>query len=175
MRVATWLSTGALVLGVSLAWSAPSDPLAPIGAFNKPPSAPVKPITETLWGRKVTDDYRYMEEQKADTVGWMKAEGAYTRAVLDAIQPLAKLRADSAKFSASFGLIQGYTIYGGRAFYEERTPGSDNFDLMVRDQAGTRKIVDVAALRAAHGDEPYAINYFLSSPDGAKVAVGVSA
>jgi prolyl oligopeptidase len=175
MRVATWLSTGALVLGGSLAWSAQSDSLAPIGAFNKPTSAPVKPITETLWGRKVTDDYRYMEEQKPDTIEWMKAEGAYTRAVLDAIHPLGKLRADVGKFSASFGLIQGYTIYAGRAFYEERAPGSDNFDLMVRDQAGTRKIVDVAALRAAHGGEPYAINYFLASPGGAKVAVGVSA
>jgi prolyl oligopeptidase len=175
MRLATWLSTGALVLGGSFAWSATSDSLAPVGTFNKPLSAPVKPITETLWGRKVTDDYRYMEEQKPDTIEWMKAEGAYTRAVLDAIPPLAKLRADAGKFSASFGLIQGYTIYGGRAFYEERTPGSDNFDLMVRDKAGTRKIVDVAALRAAHGGEPYAINYFLASPDGAKVAVGVSA
>ena len=176
MRVATWLSTGVVVLSSSIAWSAePADPLAPIGAFSKPASAPVKPITETLWGRKVTDDYRYMEAQKPDAIEWMKAEGAYTRAVLDAIQPLAKLRSDVAKFSASFGLIQGYTAYGGRAFYEERAPGSDNFDLMVRDSTGTRKIVDIAALRAAHGGEPYAINYFLPSPDGAKVAVGVSA
>ena len=175
MRVAIWLSTGVFALACSLAWSAPSDPLAPVGAFNKPASAPLKPITETIWGRKVTDAYRYMEEEKPDTMAWMKAEGAYTRAVLDAIQPLGKLRTDVAKFSASFGLIQGYTVYGGRAFYEERAPGSDNFDLMVKDSAGTRKIVDVAALRAAHGGEPYAINYFLASPDGAKVAVGVSA
>ena len=107
-------------------------------------------------------------------MAWMKAQGAYTRSVLDAIKPLAKLAADVAKFSASFGLIQGYAIYGGRAFYEERAPGSDNFDLMVKDAAGTRKIVDVAALRAAHGGKPYAINYFLASPDGAKVAVGIS-
>ena len=53
-------------------------------------------------------------------------------------------------------------VYGGRAFYEERAPGSDNFDLMVRDAAGTRKLVDVAALRAAHGGKPFAINYFLA-------------
>ena len=64
--------------------------------------------------------------------------------------------------------------YGGSAFYQERTPGSDNFDLVVRDTAGKRKIVDVATLRAAHGGTPYAINYFLASPDGSKVAVGIS-
>jgi prolyl oligopeptidase len=175
MRVARSLTMGVFALGCTLAWSAPSDPLAPIGAFDKPADAPVRPVTEILWGRKLTDDYRYMEEQKPEPVAWMKAEGAYTRRVLDAIQPLHELRADVAKFSASFGLIQGYVAYGGRAFYEERAPGSDNFDLMVRDSGGTRKIVDVAALRAAHGGEPYAINYFLASPDGAKVAVGVSA
>jgi prolyl oligopeptidase len=176
MRVATWLLIGACALGCALAASAPNDPLAPIGAFDKPAAAPVEPVTESLWGREVTDDYRYMEQQKPDTMAWMKAEGAYTRAVLDAIQPLRGLRADLARFSASFGLIQGYVVYGGRAFYEERAPGSDNFDLMVRDSSGgTRKIVDVTALRAAHGGEPYAINYFLASPDGARVAVGVSA
>jgi prolyl oligopeptidase len=122
----------------------------------------------------VTDDYRYMEEEKPETIAWMKAEGAYTREVLDAIKPLAQLRAEVAKFTASFGLVQGYTIFNGRAFYEERAPGSDNFDLMVKDSRGVRKVVDVAALRAAHGGKPYAINYFLASPDGAKVAVGTS-
>ena len=175
MRVAMWLSTGVFAAAAALAAAAPSDPLAPVGDFKKPAAAPVKPVVETLWGRKVTDDYRYMEAQKPETMEWMKAEGAYTRRVLDAIQPLGQLRTEVARFSASFGLIQGYTSYGGRAFYEERAPGSDNFDLMVRDGSGTRKIVDVAALRAAHGGTPYAINYFLASPDGAKVAVGVSA
>ncbi len=175
MRAATWFSLGVFALSSALAGSAPSDPLAPVGAFQKPADAPIKPVTETLWGRKVTDDYRYMEEEKPDTVAWMKAEGAYTRSVLDAIQPLPRLRVEVSRFSASFGLIQGYTSYGGRAFYEERAPGSDNFDLLVRDSRGTRKLVDVAALRTAHGGEPYAINYFLASPDGAKAAVGVSA
>jgi prolyl oligopeptidase len=104
----------------------------------------------------------------------MKAQGAYTRSVLDAIKPLARLKTEVAKFSASFGLIQGYVMFGGRAFYEERTPGSENFDLIASDSAGTRKIVDVAVLRAANGGKPFAINYFLASPDGGKVAVGIS-
>jgi prolyl oligopeptidase len=139
-----------------------------------PPAAQVIPVTEILWGRKVTDNYRYMEALDPATIEWMKAQGAYTRSVLDGIQPLANLKADVAKFSASFGLVQGYVRFGGRAFYEERAPGSDNFDLIVADDAGTRKLVDVAALRAANGGKPYAINYFLASPDGAKVAVGIS-
>jgi len=143
-------------------------------ADQKPPAAPVKPVIESLWGRNITDDYRYMEALDPSTIAWMKAQGAYTRSVFDGIKPLAQLKTQVAQFSASFGLIQGYVHFGARGFYEERAPGSDNFDLMVSDGAGIRKIVDVAALRAANGGKPLAINYFLASPDGAKVAVGIS-
>ena len=147
---------------------------APNGALVKPPEAPIKPVVETLWGRKVTDNYRYMEELNPATVAWMKAQGAYTRSVLDEIKPLAQLKTEVAQFSASFGLVKGYARFGGRAFYQQRAPGSDDFDLIASDDSGTRKIVDMAALRAANGGKPFAINYFLASPDGAKVAVGIS-
>ena len=148
--------------------------LAPLGVGAPPPSAPVKPVTETLWGVKVTDNYRYMEKLDPATIAWMKSEGAYTRQVLDAITPLAALQKRVSAFTGSFGFVQGFASYGGREFYEERAPGSDDFDLMVRDGAGTRKLVDVDALRKQHGGKPYAINWFLPSTDGGKVAVGVS-
>jgi prolyl oligopeptidase len=143
-------------------------------ALKKPAAAPVKPVVETLFGHKITDNYRYMEALDPATIEWLKSQGAYTRSLLDSIKPLAHLKTEVAKFSASFGLVQGYVHFGTRGFYEERAPGSDNFDLMVTDGAGIRKLVDVAALRAANGGRPFAINYFLASPDGNKVAVGIS-
>lgn len=166
-------AAGALALA-GAAKAGCSDPLAPIGAPQAPAPAPVKPVTETIWGRQVTDLYRGMESLDPATLAWMRAEGRYTRAVLDAIKPRAELERKIAAFTGSFGFVEGYVSYGGRAFYEERAPGSDNFDLLVRDGAGVRKLVDVGALRAAHGGKPYAINYFLAAPDGSKVAVGVS-
>jgi prolyl oligopeptidase len=144
------------------------------GTVTQPATAPVRPVTETLWGQKVTDNYRYMERLGPETVAWMKAEGTYTRELMDSIGPRSALGRRVAAFTASFVPVQGYATYGGRAFYEERASGSDNFDLMVRDARGTRKLVDIAALRAANGGQPYAINYFLASPDGSRVAVGVS-
>jgi prolyl oligopeptidase len=46
---------------------------------------------------------------------------------------------------------------------------------MVREPDGTvRKLVDVSAIRAANGGEPFAINYFTPSNDGTKVGVGIS-
>src|SRR5215469_2133422 len=164
-----------LALGcLTLAYAAATDPLAPIGAPPKPATAPIKPTVDTIWGQKVTDNYRYMEALDPSTIDWMKSEGVYTRAVLDSIKPRAALEKKIAAFTGSFGFVQGYVVYGGRAFYEYRAPGSDNFDLMARDAQGTRKLIDVAALRAANGGKPYAINYFLASLDGSKVAVGIS-
>ncbi len=152
-----------------------ADPLAPIGVGPRPPPLAMQPVTETFYGRTVTDNWRFMEALSPSTLAWMRAQGAYARAVLDAIKPLPALRARVAAFTGGFGFVQDYSTFGGRAFYEERTPGSDNFDLMVRERDGTiRKIVDVAALRAANGGVPFAINYILPSPDGEKVAVGIS-
>ena len=172
------ITSGALIalLGISCAAaeSVTRDPLAPLDAPSPPAPAPVKPVTETLWGKQVTDNYRYMEALDPQTIAWMKAQSAHTRSILDAIPPRAALEAKIAAFTGSFGFTRGYVSYGGRAFYEERTPGSDNFDLVVRDKAGKRKIVDVAALRASNGGTPHAINYFLASPDGSKVAAGIS-
>ncbi|MGI3778315.1 MAG: prolyl oligopeptidase family serine peptidase [Janthinobacterium lividum] len=133
------------------------------------------PVTETLWGRAVTDTFRGMEALDPATLAWMEAQGERTRAVLDSIAPRAALEARVAAFTASLGFTQEYATYGGRAFFEERAPGADSFDLVVADAKGRRTLVDVAALRAEAGGTPMAINYILPAPDGSKVAVGISA
>ena len=175
MRAAIALSAALVsILATAAAPPPAADPLAPLGIKGAPPVAPVKPVTETLFGTAITDNYRYMEKLDAETLGWMKAQGAHTRAVFAAIAPRAELAKRVSAFTGSFGFIQGFATFGGRDFYQERAPGSDNFDLVVHDAAGTRKLVDVAALRDKNGGKPFAINYVLPSPDGAKVAVGVS-
>lgn len=173
------LLCGVLAASIAaIAWAEtpppPTDPLAPIGLGDKPPAAKSEPVTETLFGTTITDPYRQFEKMGPDTVDWMKAQGAYTRSVFDAIAPRAALEKRIADFSGSFGFVQMLQRYGGRTFYEYRAPGSDNFDLLVSDAKGTRKIIDIAALRAKNGDTPYAINYFTASPDGTKVAAGIS-
>lgn len=153
---------------------AAEDALAPLGIALKQPVATVDPVTETLWGTTIVDPYRYFERLSPETSAWMRSQGAYTRAVFDAIGPRAALLARISDFVGSFGFVAGYAAYGGREFYEERVPGADEFNLMVRDASGIRTLVDVRALRAQNGDMPYAIDYFLASPDGTKVAAGIS-
>jgi prolyl oligopeptidase len=168
------LLAGAAVAALFAMGAQAADPLAPQGLAAQPAPPPVKPVTETIWGQSVTDNYRYMEDLGPDTISWMKAQGAYTRSVLDAIKGRAALGQRVSAFTGSFGFIQGYARYGGRTFYEERKPGADAFDLVVRDAKGERKIVDTTALMAKNGGKPMAINYIMPSWDGTKVAVGIS-
>src|SRR5271169_4797767 len=111
MRDAMFAFIAAGLMLASGAWAA---------AGQKPAAAPVVPQVETLFGRQITDNYRYMEALDPATIEWMKSQGAYTRSLLDSIKPLGQLQQDTAKFSASFGLIQGYVRFGTRGFYEER-------------------------------------------------------
>ena len=160
-------------VSVSVA-AAERDPLAPLG-IAPPPLATPEPVTETLFGATLTDPYRYFERMGPETVAWMTAQGDYTRRVFDSIAPRAALLQRISDFAGRFGFVHGYSTYGGRAFYEERPPAADEFNLRVRDANGTRTLVDVGVLRAHNGGMSYAINYFLPAPDGSKVAVGISA
>ena len=141
---------------------------------SRPPPAPVRPVTETLWGIQVTDNYRYMEALDPQTVAWIRAQGEYTRSRLDSIPARPALEGRIAAFTSSLGLTRGFVRYGGRTFYEQRPPGSDDFDLVVSDRAGRRKLIDMRALRASRGGKPVSIDFFLASPDGSKVAAGIS-
>jgi prolyl oligopeptidase len=146
-------------------------------ANTRPAAPPQKPVTDTYFGTTITDPYRYMENLDDTAVtNWMKAEGRYTSALFASVPQRAALLKEVAAASGSFDFVNTIQRAGSRTFYEERTPGSDNFDLMVREADGSsRKLVDVGALRAAHGGSPYAINYYLASPNGEKAAVGISA
>ena len=144
-------------------------------ALAPPPPAPLRPVTDDYFGTKIVDPYRWMESLDAPTIAWMKAQGAYTRAVLDSIAPRQALLEKISGFTAAFGLVSSVQAYGGRTFYLNRVPGSDSYDLMVRKADGSvAKLVDVAALSRAHGGTPFAINYYAASPDGRLVAVGIS-
>jgi len=181
MRQLTRQLPTAFLVYLATAGAASAEDLRPVELTTRPPVAAVRPFQETLYGITVKDPYRYMERMDAEVLAWLKAQGAYTRRVLDSIRPRAGFAQRVRDFGAGFGVVaagtfgaQPYQLYGSRIFYTERLPGSDNLDLFVKDAKGTRKLLDVSQLRAAHGGRPYAINYFQAAPDGARVAVGIS-
>ena len=53
-----WIAGAVLLASTSLQFQASAAPAA------RPAPPPVKPVTETHFGTKVTDNYRYMEDEK---------------------------------------------------------------------------------------------------------------
>jgi prolyl oligopeptidase len=171
---------GAAIAGVAFAVLAAApisaqrvNPAAPSGA---PPDIGAKAVEETYFGTKVTDGFRFMEAMDSTTIAWMRAQGAYTRSVFDSIGPRAEYLRKLSAFGASFGFVNSVQVTRNHVFYLERKPGSDVYDLVVRESGGqTHTLVDTKALIKLAGGVPQAIDYFAASRDGKRVAVGISA
>jgi len=165
LRIRLFVLAVGLAASTSFAEDAPSAP-AP---------APKRPVVDDYFGTKLVDNYRWMETLDAETLDWIRAQGRHTRALLDSIPARADYRRELTTFTGSFGTVQSLQSAGGRTFYLYRPPGAEAFDLRVRDaNGGTRKLVDIAALAAGRSGDNFAINYFSPSPDGRRVALGIS-
>ncbi|HVB35268.1 MAG TPA: prolyl oligopeptidase family serine peptidase [Patescibacteria group bacterium] len=144
----------------------------------KPPVAPVRPVTNTYFGIKVTDPYRYMENLKNPEVRrWMKAQADYTRAVLDRIPGRRALLADIVKYDNSepASVRAVMRMRGPRYFYLKTLAGQNIANLYVRDGLNGKEklLIDTNLHKGPHG-EPAAINYYAPSPNGRYVAYGIS-
>src|ERR1700757_4876398 len=57
--------------------------------LGPPPAVAVQPVTDLLGGHEITDNYRWLEDQKApDTRAYIKAEQEYTDTYFAQINPL---------------------------------------------------------------------------------------
>jgi prolyl oligopeptidase len=159
-----------ILYGISLlAFSAATAAVPPA-----PPAPATSPVTENLHGVEILDSYRRFESLDTATIEWIKSEGAYARSVLDSIPGRAALQGRLQAFEAQFASAESFQRAGDREFYLLREAGADDLDLVVRDANRVSKLVDIHAMREADGGAAYAISYYLASPDGSRVAVGIS-
>ncbi|MGB8030935.1 MAG: hypothetical protein WCF30_14885 [Terracidiphilus sp.] len=140
-----------------------------------PPVAPVRPVTDTYFGTTVVDPYRWMETSTDELMAYMKAENAVT---VQALQPFAtrdaQILAELTKLSDTVDIVNNPSRVLDRFFYLELPSGKSDYLLMTRAAGGgpSRLLLDPATL--AEGGKHAAIDYFVPSPDGRYVAVGVS-
>jgi len=143
------------------------------------PTAAVRNVPEVFFGTTVDDPYRDFEDIKNPTVAaWMKAHSDHARSVLERIPGRKALREAIERFdsAAAARVTDVSRLPGDVFFYERRGAQDDQFKLyMRRGLAGPETVLfDPEALKKQTG-KPHAINYYLPSPDGRLVAVGVSA
>ncbi len=145
---------------------------------NGPPIAPVRPVVDTLYGMKVVDRYRYMENLEDTTVQrWFKEQNSYTRSVLANIPGRDSLLADIKKYDKSVpARVSGVILLPGDLyFYEKTLPDQQVARLYMRHGlSGKEQILLDPAKYEKKGGPQWAISYYTPSYDGHYVAVGVS-
>jgi prolyl oligopeptidase len=144
-----------------------------------PPPAPSHPVAEVLHGVRVADPYRNLENVKsAETLGWLRAQGAYAAAQLARIADREAISARIEALAAASGdsVREVTRMPGGRIYYLKRKAGENQLKLVMRTglDGAERVLVDPEAMAGTTG-VPHAIDYFVPSWDGRWLAYGISA
>ncbi len=155
----------------------PAQPPPPAPRPPGPPVAAKHAVSDTYWGKTVTDDYRWLEDASDPQVtAWSDAQNAFARKHLDAAPHYAELRARIAAIEEHeskdyFAL----TWRGGQLFALEREPPKQQPFLVVMKSAmapdQARALVDPNALDPSSATT---IDWFVPSLDGKLVAVSLS-
>jgi prolyl oligopeptidase len=135
----------------------------------------VKPVTDVYFGTAVVDPYRWMETSSDELLAYMKSQNAVT---VEALQPFAtqdaQILSELTKLSDTVDIASNPDRELDRLFYLELPSGKSDYLLMTRAAVGgpSRLLLDPATL--AEGGKHAAIDYYVPSPNGQYVAVGVS-
>lgn len=156
-----------------LALFAPSAVLAQSksGLTNYPVPPRAEAFSETVFGVRVDDPYRWMEkaDNRSELTEWVNASSAHTTAQLSQLPGHAGLRAELAEASRSSHRYLSATVAGPRTFYLKMSAGSQMAALWVREGGKDRVLLDPAAGRQGGGGA--AISSYSVAPGGDVVAV----
>jgi prolyl oligopeptidase len=100
---------------------------------STPPFTPVDAVTEVLHGVRVTDPYRWLEDQDSPrTREWLSAQSTYARSYLDAIPGRDRIRERILELLdvETYDSIQKV---GQRYFFRKRLPGQEQFCIYLRE------------------------------------------
>ncbi|MDE2226131.1 MAG: hypothetical protein KGJ46_12735, partial [Xanthomonadaceae bacterium] len=159
----------ALLCGVQGAAARHTTPPAASDA-SAPPVARTVNVVDHVFGLTLADPYRWMEgANNAEFDAWLKAQGEYTRAKLDALPMVTTWRERLQKADGGTVVNRGFQRAGGKVFFTRLT--ETGRALMVREADGRQRVLfDPASLKGYKGQ---AIQSFAPSPDGRSVAVDI--
>ena len=144
-------------------------------AQQGPPKAPVHEVTDTYFGQKIVDPYRWMEDSKSpETSAWMKAQADYSRAYLDQLPLRAQLLKRFGELSETGVRVTGVQRAANLYFYYRVAPGENDRRLYVRDgfKGNERLLIDPDKLSSP--GKRYSIDSYSLSFDGKYVCYTVS-
>lgn len=135
------------------------------------------PATTSYHGVDVTEEYRWLEDGSSDdTIAWTKAQQQLTRTYYDAVPWRDTLRARVEQLLKAERTTYRSLVSGGSTYFalKEQTPRQQPFLVALTDldDTGTERIVVDPDAIDPSGET--AIDWFVPSPDGGRVAVSLS-
>ena len=107
------------------------------------PETPQRPVYDTIWGKVIKDEYRWMEDLKDPKMGsWLKSQSDFTNQRLAEIPGQQQLIGEFKKMDR----LKSATIYpiakaGGKYFYNRRLPGEQVSKLYYRTSMNAPEIL----------------------------------
>jgi prolyl oligopeptidase len=156
-----------------------SQPTAPSAAPASPPVAPNRPVVDDFFGTKVTDPYRYMENQDDPEVqSWMKAQDNFTRSILDEIPGRKQLLARIRQLDLSVPKVRAWQMSGDKYLVEKVQAGENTYKLYFRNglDGSDKLLVDPEKLTLAAVDQGKGANVLSGiavSDDGKRAVFGI--
>lgn len=107
-------------------------PLICLTLLAQVPKSKTEPVVETLHGVKITDPYRWLEDQDSPaTRTWINSQIDYTQSMIGKLPFREKIR-DRLKALSDVDRITMPNEFSGRYFYTHRAPGQDQPVVVMR-------------------------------------------
>ena len=163
-----WISLCLLIFACTI-WAGDS----PASGTAAPPKTKVVPVEDSIQGRTIVDNYRWLEDSKSpETQAWVGQELTYTRSMLDVLAGREKIekRLEQLLTIGSIGVPQ----FGGKYYFYTRREGMQNQPVLyVRESLEGKDWVLVDANQLA-ADGTIALDWWFPCDDGKYVAYGTS-
>lgn len=102
--------------------------------LGPPPVVAIKPVTDNVGGHQITDNYRWLEDQKApDTRAFIQAEQAYTDSYFAQIQPLRNRLIKRLTELQRVDSVSEPAEENGRLFYTKRLAAENQASIYFRN------------------------------------------
>jgi prolyl oligopeptidase len=168
MRIVSWAL--AAMLG-----TAGCSPDSSVPFTEKAASAPVRVVTDTLFGVATADPYRWMEQpDNPEFVEWMSAQGRYTEAYLAAIPGRADLLRRIRELVLRTSTVTRVKRAGGSLFFLRADTGALMPKLFVRTTNGAERVLFDPAQSTDAQQRPKSVDNFTPSPNGRLIAFNVA-
>lgn len=145
---------------------------------EKPPLAPLQPVTDIYFGTSVTDDYQYLENTEDTTaLNWLKAQSDYAKTVLGSIGARQELLNKMYDFDGrrTVSIYNLSITDNDRYFYLKATPEDETGKLFCREGLEGEEILLFDP--ETFGNDTtvkYVINNVMPTYDGEYLAFGVT-